>query len=401
VAVDFYALLEVPEDASQEEIKDAFREKVQEYHPDHNDDPRANAQFTALKKAYDTLGDPVERNAYDRMGHGSYVAKRLSGLPDPEKWAPEDRSGDPEEETTSRDQPTGPGSTGRGTVSGPPPGGSATGSSTGGSGASSGTGSDRSGGSRASRSNRSGSTSGGRTDSSGPSHSRSTSSGGAGSAAASGGASGTGGNRTSARTGGSSRAGESSGGGGSVAYADDPIVDWIARHDWARRIMGWPLLYVVTLVYAAGLATFVGFHAEAVLDLADRIGAAGVDTDALGDALERESLPTVFDATLGEMAGGAGDPSVAAPGVLLGLGAISLPIVTFVLVYVTRLSPGWQPTYLYALAVLGPALGLAGGAVTDLSLAVELAAFVVVPFGGLLVMVSSAFLRPRLLAALS
>jgi len=94
VADDFYALLEVPRDASQEEIRDAFREKVQIYHPDHNDDPRANAQFTALRKAYDTLGDPVERNAYDRIGHLDYVAKRLDGLPDPEKWAPSEAEED-------------------------------------------------------------------------------------------------------------------------------------------------------------------------------------------------------------------------------------------------------------------------------------------------------------------
>ena len=84
---DFYDLLEVPRDAPEEEIRDAFREKVRIYHPDRNDDERAQAQFTALKKAYDILGDPVERRAYDRLGHEEYVRKRTSGLPSPDVWA--------------------------------------------------------------------------------------------------------------------------------------------------------------------------------------------------------------------------------------------------------------------------------------------------------------------------
>ncbi|MFB6136219.1 MAG: DnaJ domain-containing protein [Halobacteriaceae archaeon] len=84
---DFYDLLGVDEDASGEEVKRAFREKVREYHPDVNDDERANAQFETLHKAYDVLSDPEERKAYDRLGHGSYVAKRMSGgLPNPEQF---------------------------------------------------------------------------------------------------------------------------------------------------------------------------------------------------------------------------------------------------------------------------------------------------------------------------
>lgn len=84
---DFYDLLEVPPDASQSEIKTAFREKVRVYHPDLNDDDRAQAQFTALKKAYDILGDPTERKAYDRLGHEDYIAKRTSGLPSQAVWS--------------------------------------------------------------------------------------------------------------------------------------------------------------------------------------------------------------------------------------------------------------------------------------------------------------------------
>lgn len=90
---DFYDLLDVPPDASQDRIRKAFREQVRVYHPDLNDDDRAQAQFTALKTAYDVLGDPSEREVYDRLGHVEYVAKRTSGLPSPEKWQEKAQSG--------------------------------------------------------------------------------------------------------------------------------------------------------------------------------------------------------------------------------------------------------------------------------------------------------------------
>ncbi|MCL9813303.1 J domain-containing protein [Natranaeroarchaeum aerophilus] len=108
---DFYELLGVDEDASKDEIRDAFREMVQEYHPDRNDDPRATAQFTIIKKAYDTLKDPNERQSYDRLGHTNYVAKRLDGIPDPNSWPDEDED-DSSASETSTDR-TSTGATGR------------------------------------------------------------------------------------------------------------------------------------------------------------------------------------------------------------------------------------------------------------------------------------------------
>ena len=87
MTADFYDILGVDEDASKAEIQSAFRDRVRKYHPDLNDDPRAPAQFTALKKAYDTLGDPKERSDYDRLGHEKYCQRRINGLPDPEDWA--------------------------------------------------------------------------------------------------------------------------------------------------------------------------------------------------------------------------------------------------------------------------------------------------------------------------
>jgi hypothetical protein len=160
-------------------------------------------------------------------------------------------------------------------------------------------------------------------------------------------------------------------------------------------------LYFVMALYAAGLGAVVAGHAEAFGDLVDRISAAGTDTAALSDALDRESVPILYEATIGEfVAGTTPETTVLAGGVLVALGAILLPTVVFLLVYLTRLSPGWKPTYLYPLASLGPLAGLGVGAAMAVPLGVELMLFGVLPFGALLVMVLSAFVRPKVKAAL-
>ncbi|PSQ17285.1 hypothetical protein BRD00_08210 [Halobacteriales archaeon QS_8_69_26] len=100
---DFYDLLGVDPDAPQDAIRRAYRRQVREYHPDLNDDPRAPAQFTALQEAYETLGNPKERDAYERLGHDEYVRKRISGLPSPDRWDIPDRNGAPTGEQPSDD----------------------------------------------------------------------------------------------------------------------------------------------------------------------------------------------------------------------------------------------------------------------------------------------------------
>jgi curved DNA-binding protein CbpA len=80
---DFYELLGVTEDAAADRIDRAWREQVHQYHPDVNDDARANAQFKTLQAAHEVLSDETERTAYDRMGHEAYVRERLDGLPTP------------------------------------------------------------------------------------------------------------------------------------------------------------------------------------------------------------------------------------------------------------------------------------------------------------------------------
>jgi molecular chaperone DnaJ len=67
---DFYETLGVAKNASDEEIKKAYRKLAMKYHPDRNPDSKqAEDKFKEAKEAYEMLSDSQKREAYDRFGH--------------------------------------------------------------------------------------------------------------------------------------------------------------------------------------------------------------------------------------------------------------------------------------------------------------------------------------------
>ena len=65
---DFYALLDVPRTATQDEIQRAYRKLARQHHPDVNKDPGAEDRFKEISEAYDVLSDPQTRRRYDAFG---------------------------------------------------------------------------------------------------------------------------------------------------------------------------------------------------------------------------------------------------------------------------------------------------------------------------------------------
>ena len=68
MAKDLYEVLGVPRDATEDDIKKAFRKQARKLHPDVNKSPNAEEEFKELNEAYDVLCDPQKRSAYDRFG---------------------------------------------------------------------------------------------------------------------------------------------------------------------------------------------------------------------------------------------------------------------------------------------------------------------------------------------
>ena len=70
---DYYATLEVPREATPEDLKKAYRKLAMKYHPDRNpNDKSAEARFKDVSEAYEILKDDQKRAAYDRFGHAAF-----------------------------------------------------------------------------------------------------------------------------------------------------------------------------------------------------------------------------------------------------------------------------------------------------------------------------------------
>lgn len=70
---DYYEVLGVAQDASQSEIKKAYRKLAMKHHPDQNpDDPKAEERFKEIGEAYEVVSDEEKRAAYDRYGHAAF-----------------------------------------------------------------------------------------------------------------------------------------------------------------------------------------------------------------------------------------------------------------------------------------------------------------------------------------
>ena len=72
---DYYEVLGINRDATDEEIKKSYRKLAMKFHPDRNpDNPKAEEQFKEAKEAYETLSDGQKRAAYDQYGHAAFEA---------------------------------------------------------------------------------------------------------------------------------------------------------------------------------------------------------------------------------------------------------------------------------------------------------------------------------------
>lgn len=89
---DYYEVLGVKRDASDDDVKKAYRKLARKFHPDLNPgDKTAEGRFKELQEAYDVLSDAENRKLYDQYGENWRAVKAGAGPPPPPGWEPTQR----------------------------------------------------------------------------------------------------------------------------------------------------------------------------------------------------------------------------------------------------------------------------------------------------------------------
>lgn len=78
--MDYYQVLGISRDASQEEIKKNYKKLALQYHPDKNKSPGADKQFSDVTEAYEVLSDPEKRNRYDNPQEEGFFGLHFEDL---------------------------------------------------------------------------------------------------------------------------------------------------------------------------------------------------------------------------------------------------------------------------------------------------------------------------------
>ncbi len=77
---DLYAVLGVPRNATQDQIKKAYRDLARKHHPDMNQgDKKSEEKFKEIQHAYETLSDPEKKKTYDMFGTSNFGGQRTGG----------------------------------------------------------------------------------------------------------------------------------------------------------------------------------------------------------------------------------------------------------------------------------------------------------------------------------